>query len=355
MPELASAVDITGPVWPEARPAPTDRRLRQVIEASSDAFVCVDADGRALDLNREAELVFGWRRAEVLGRPISDTLLAPLAAEAEPAIGRFLSTGDAPTVSRRIEMLARHRDGYQFPVELTISPALDGERVSFDLFLRDITDRKQIERRLEETQLEALERLAVAAEYRDEDTGDHTRRVAQLAALIALELGLGHDMACLIQRAAPLHDVGKIAISDAVLYKPGRLTPEEFEVVKRHTTVGAAILAGRDSPLLEVAQQIAIAHHERWDGSGYPYGLAGHAIPLAGRIVSVADVFDALAHRRPYKPAWPREQAIAEIRSQSGRQFDPSVVDAFLHVQVGVRPVEQSPFPATDEEQVACS
>jgi putative two-component system response regulator len=260
-------------------------------------------------------------------------------------LGRFLSTGEEGAVRKGIEVLARHHDGYQFPVELTISPMLDGEQLSFNVFLRDITDRKQMERRLEEAQFEVLERLAVAAEYRDELTGDHTRRVGQLAGLIAEELGLERATVEQIRRAAPLHDVGKIGVPDALLGKPGALTAEEFEVVKRHTTIGAAILSGRGFPLLEIAEQIAVAHHERWDGSGYPNGLKRDWIPLPGRIVAVADVFDALTHRRPYKPAWPRERAIAEIRSQSGRQFDPRAVEAFLHVHVGVRPIAAVPEP----------
>jgi putative two-component system response regulator len=353
MHELAPARDLPGLDWAGTSSAPTDRRTLQIIDAAGDAFIAIDAEGRIVEWNQEATVVFGWQRAEVLGEPLSGAVLPDYADDPAPALGRFMATGEGTDVSRRIEMLARHRDGYQFPVELTISPMVDGDLVTFNIFLRDITDRKQVERRLEEAQFEALERLAAAAEYRDEDTGDHTRRVAQLAARIATELGLDPSTVRLIERAAPLHDVGKIAIPDAILYKPARLTPEEFEVVKRHTTVGAAILTGRESALLETAHQIACAHHERWDGTGYPHGLAGHAIPLPGRIVSVADVFDALTHRRPYKPAWPRERAIDEIRSQSGRQFDPRVVEAFLHLQVGVRPIERGPFVIRRLEPVA--
>ena len=333
--------------------APANRRTRQIIDAAGDAFLSIDADGRIIDCNREAELVFGWSREEVLGKPLTDTILPDQAEDHGVALGRFLATGEGQSVNRRMEVLARHRDGYQFPVEFTISPMLDGGRLTFNVFMRNITDRKQIERRLEEAEFEALERLAVAAEYHDEDTGEHTRRVAQISALIAERLDLGAEKVRLIERAAPLHDVGKIAVPDAILNKPGRLTPEEFEVVKRHTTVGAAILTGRSSPLLETAHQIAIAHHERWDGTGYPHGLAHHRIPMPGRIVSVADVFDALTHRRPYKPAWSRERAIDEIRSQGGRQFDPRVVEAFLQVQVGVRPIERGPF-VIEPDPVVC-
>jgi len=184
---------------------------------------------------------------------------------------------------------------------------------------------------LEETQVEILERLALAAEYRDDNTGEHTRRVGQMSAQIAQVLGLPEIEVGLIRRAAPLHDVGKIAIPDSILLKPGRLTPEEFELMKTHTTVGARILSGGRFPLLQTAEEIALTHHERWDGAGYS-GLKGTSIPIAGRIVAVADVFDALTSARPYKGAWPRVEAIEEVQRQSGKQFDPGVVEAFLQV-----------------------
>jgi putative two-component system response regulator len=184
---------------------------------------------------------------------------------------------------------------------------------------------------LEATQLEILERLALAAEYRDDDTGQHTRRVGQMSAQIARALGLPELEVDLIERAAPLHDVGKIAIPDAILLKPGKLTLDEFEIMKTHTTRGAEMLSGGRFPLLQRAEEIALTHHERWDGTGH-VGLRGEGIPPAGRIVTVADVFDALTNERPYKQAWPRAAAVKEIVDQSGRQFDPAVVEAFLKV-----------------------
>jgi cyclic di-GMP phosphodiesterase len=182
---------------------------------------------------------------------------------------------------------------------------------------------------LEETRIEVVERLARAAEYRDDDTGEHTRRVGQTSARLAQILGLAEEFVERIRLAAPLHDVGKLGISDDILLKPGKLTAEEFEVMKRHTLIGAEILGDSRSRLLELSQEIAIAHHEWWDGSGYPAGLEGDAIPLSGRIVALADVFDALTHARPYKAAWPIDEAVTEVSRLSGRQFDPAVVDAF--------------------------
>jgi putative two-component system response regulator len=186
-------------------------------------------------------------------------------------------------------------------------------------------------RELVEAQIEIIERLAIAAEFRDDNTGQHTQRVGQMSALLARQLGLPDAQVSLIARAAPLHDVGKIGVPDTILLKIGKLTPTEFELVKQHTVIGARILSGGKFPLLRLAEDIAYSHHERWDGEGYA-GLRKTDIPLAGRIVAVADVFDALTQQRPYKPAWPIGEAINEIERQRERQFDPGVVEAFLRV-----------------------
>jgi putative two-component system response regulator len=183
---------------------------------------------------------------------------------------------------------------------------------------------------LEEAQVEILERLALAAEFRDDATQEHTQRVGEISARLARKLGLPEPTVQLIRRAAPLHDLGKIAVPDSVLLKLGRLTTDEFEVIKGHTQVGARILSGSQHPLLQLAEQIALTHHEHWDGSGYSPTFRGEDIPLVSRIVAVADVFDALTHARPYKKAWPVDEAAAEIEQQSGRQFDPEIVAAFL-------------------------
>ena len=184
-------------------------------------------------------------------------------------------------------------------------------------------------RDLEDARREILDRLALAGEYRNDETFEHAQRVGRTAALLAAELGHSQDDVELIRHAAPLHDIGKLGVPDAILLKPGRLTADEFETMKRHTLIGPRILAGSVSAVLQTGEVIARAHHERWDGTGYPSGLAGEAIPLVGRLVALADVFDALTHRRPYKPAWATEHAVAEVHRGAGTQFDPRVVEAF--------------------------
>ncbi len=186
---------------------------------------------------------------------------------------------------------------------------------------------------LEEAQFEVLDRLALAAEYHDDETGKHTKRVGTLTGRLARELGWPKEEVELIRRAAPLHDVGKIGIDSAILLKPAKLTTEEFEHIKEHVTIGHGILSGSRFPLLQLAAEIALYHHENWDGTGYRAGLKGEAIPPTARIVTVIDVFDSLTHKRPYKEAWPVEKALKEIADLRGTKFDPRVVDAFFRMR----------------------
>ena len=185
-------------------------------------------------------------------------------------------------------------------------------------------------RLLESSHMEMLTRLARAAEYRDEESKEHIWRVARTAERVARELGLPDEQAEVLLRAARLHDVGKISVPEGILYKPSTLTAAEFEVVKAHTTVGAQLLSGGQSAILRMAETVALTHHERWDGSGYPQGLKGLNIPIEGRIMAVADTYDALTHDRTHRRAWSSQEAVTEISLQSGKAFDPGVVEAFL-------------------------
>jgi hemerythrin-like metal-binding protein len=181
---------------------------------------------------------------------------------------------------------------------------------------------------LEESRADVIRSLGVASEYRDNETGLHIMRMTNFAQAIAKALGLPEALRELLYITAPMHDVGKIGIADSVLLKPGKLTPDEFEIMKTHTDIGMTILEGKDE-LIVAARDIAGSHHERWDGAGYPRGLKGEAIPLLARICAVADVFDALTSTRPYKKAWPVDEAVAWVTAESGKHFDPAIVTAF--------------------------
>ncbi|MHA7816878.1 MAG: HD-GYP domain-containing protein [Pseudohaliea sp.] len=186
---------------------------------------------------------------------------------------------------------------------------------------------RQRTQELHKTRLEVVRRLGKAAEYRDEETGSHIMRMSECCAMLAREYGWDDNQIDLILNASPMHDIGKIGIPDAILLKPGRLDAHEWSIMQTHTTIGANMLDGDNSTLMRMARDIALTHHEKWDGSGYPNGLAGEAIPLAGRIAALSDVFDALTSDRPYKQAWSNEEAMAFVRENSGKHFDPQLVE----------------------------
>jgi cyclic di-GMP phosphodiesterase len=188
---------------------------------------------------------------------------------------------------------------------------------------------------LEESRLEVLERLAVAVEFRDDDTGNHTKRVAQVSAALAQAIGLPASTVDLIRRAAPLHDIGKVGIPDSILLKAGPLTGPEFAIMKTHTVLGARMLSEGRSELVRVSQRIARSHHEWWDGSGYPDQTSRESIPLEARIVAVADFLDALTHDRPYRPAWSLEDTLSEIAARAGIHFDPQIATALAGIDWG--------------------
>lgn len=268
-------------------------------------------------------------------------------------------TGDTSAEARRKALLAGATDFVTKPFEadellLRIRNLLETRRLH-----REIVNQNQLlERRvhertaeLEGAYLDTLERLAIAAEFRDDETGRHTERVGESAALLGAALGMSDDDVFLVRRAAPLHDVGKIGIPDAVLRTPEALTAEEWEIMRTHTTIGARILSGGRSKVVKLAEEIALNHHEHWDGEGYPRGLRGEAIPLVGRLVMVADVFDALTSDRVYRKAWPSEQVLAYIRQYSGKRFDPRITalldrNEVRHALLAIRARESPPSAA---------
>lgn len=330
------------------------RLLERILENAGYTNLCSTTDSRCVPEMCQAQppdLILldlmmphldGFAVMEVLKALCSTESRAPilvLTADIRPQVkSRALSGGARDFVTKpfdHAEVLLRVRNLLEVHFlqrELHEQNLLLEERVqarTHDLHEsnRELRRSKQA---LEESQAEVLQRLAQAAEFRDDDTGQHTARVGEMAERLARVLGLDEERVALIHRAAPLHDVGKIGISDTILLKPAKLSPEEFSTMKTHAALGAALLQDGRSPLVQTAEVIARSHHERWDGSGYPNGLKGEEIPIEGRIVALCDVFDALTNERPYKKAWPIEDALAEIAGQSGRQFDPRAVQAFL-------------------------
>ncbi len=250
-------------------------------------------------------------------------------AEAYKSGGNFLKALEHFEVHHQLDRDHREFKAEQRRQVLEVELGLESERKARDEAEHLVKLRTQ---ELEFAHIEVAERLANAAEYRDDKTGAHTERVGWLAARIARALGWEDDQVELMRLAARLHDIGKIGIPDEILMKPASLTPEEFLEMEKHTVIGARILSAGHSDILKLAESIAESHHERWDGTGYPHQLRGDEIPLSGRIVAVADVFDALTRERPYKRPWTLEEALSELERQAGRQFDPRVVDAARQV-----------------------
>jgi len=192
---------------------------------------------------------------------------------------------------------------------------------------------------LRASRLEIVQRLGLAAEYKDNETGLHVIRMSHFSRILGIAAGMTEVEADDLLHAAPMHDVGKIGIPDRILQKPGPLDPDEWKIMQSHVTIGAEIIGEHDGGMLALARQIALTHHEKYDGSGYPNGLAGEAIPLAGRIVAIADVFDALTSVRPYKKAWTEEEAVNFLREQKGRHFDPQLVELFADQMPAIREI----------------
>jgi putative two-component system response regulator len=205
--------------------------------------------------------------------------------------------------------------------------------------------------RLKEASLEVIWRLTAASEHRDNETGEHIKRMSHFAAAIARKMRLKKKTVDTLLYAAPMHDIGKIGIPDGILLKPGKLDEKEWEIMKSHTTIGADILAGSNIDLVKMGRVIALTHHEKWDGSGYPQGLKGPKIPLIGRIVAIADVFDALTSKRPYKEAFSVEKSIQIIAEGRGAHFDPDVVDAFFSIQDTILQIKDKYQENDDENQ----
>lgn len=254
-------------------------------------------------------------KADLRTRDIPIIFLTALAEATDEAIGLKLGAVDFIHKPAQPAILL-HRVG--------IHIALHHQNLALEAKVQERTQE------LDDTRVQIIRRLGRAAEYRDNETGMHVVRMSQSSGLLARAAGVPDQQARLLVEAAPMHDVGKIGIPDRILLKPGKLDPDEWEIMKSHARIGAEIIGEHESDLLRLARTVAMNHHERWDGAGYPQGLAGEAIPIEGRIVTLADVYDALTSERPYKRAWSATEAADYIRDQRGKAFDPKLTDLFL-------------------------
>lgn len=311
---------------------------RVLIEDPRDALASYKqqrADLILLDINMPH--LDGYQVMEQLVK-LNDPLLPPImvltAQNTKEYLLKALACGARDYVSKpfdRNELLMRVHNMLDAQLAHRM---LHNQKDTLEMLIQERT------RDLHHTRLQVVQRLGMAAEYRDEDTGYHILRMSHYCATIAKAIGWNNEQCDLILNASPMHDIGKIGIPDAILLKPGKFEPAEWETMKTHAEIGARLLEGDDSDLMQMARDIAISHHEKWDGSGYPIGLAGDNIPMAGRIAALADVFDALTSLRPYKKAWPIEDALSFIKDNSGKHFDPALVEAFFSKLPQIRQIK---------------
>lgn len=324
----------------QARQRGLEERLQAIIDHAPMPIYVKDRDYRYVIANRRARDLAGLP-PDWLGGTDFDVMPAGSAQHARDTDRTVLERGQIYEEEETLVVGSEERTfmTIKFPLHdekgeidgvCGISPDITAQRQAAKLqeVLAE-TQRRAIEE-LQESRLETVERLADAIELHDPGTGQHVHRMASTAALLGNRMGLAWGRVELLRAAAPMHDVGKIGIPEEILSKPGALTPEEREQMQRHTEIGHDLLAGSDNDLLQMAAEIAFTHHERFDGSGYPRGLAGEAIPIEGRLVAAADVFDALLSDRSYRPAMSLDEAVKLIREGKGSHFDPQVVDTLL-------------------------
>jgi len=323
-----------------ARSEGGDSTFEQFLEFVPDAIVGVCQSGHIVLVNRHAEELFGYEREELEEREL-DLLVPERFRRMHPKHrANYFRRPYPRSMGADLKLFAVRKDGTEFPAEISLSSIdWNGEQIAAAA-VRDVSRHRESERErarrkafgsLEASSQEAVERLAGAIEMYHPENSRHVNRLASIAAMLGTRLGLDAGRVLLLRAAAPMHDVGMIVTPGGVLRKRGKLTPSERERMQSHTTVGHSILAGSKSELLKMAATIALTHHEWFDGSGYPQGLSGEEIPIEGRIVAVADVFDALLSDRPYRLAYDVEQATGMVAEESDTHFDPTVIDALLN------------------------
>lgn len=304
--------------------------LRQYKDAVDEGAIVSKTDPKGIItyVNDEFCKISGYDRSELLGKPHNMVRCREVSSLFFKEMWKDLQ--DKKTWKGVVKN--RAKDGSQYIVQATIKPILDSEgRISEYIAIRqDITQTYNLQKEIIETQRVMLERMGEVAESRSKETGHHVKRVAEYSALLARLYGLDHKKIELLRMASPMHDIGKIAIPDEILLKPGKLTPQEFEVMKTHAEKGYYVFKNSKRELLKTAAIVAHQHHERWDGKGYPQKLKGDNIHIYGRITAIADVFDALGSDRVYKKAWDDEKIFKLLQDEKGKQFDPILIEIFF-------------------------
>ena len=328
-------------VHTEKQLALSEARLAGIIASAKDAIIIVETDQRISLFNAAAEEMFQCSSERALGQLLVQFMPQRSTAaidvdQAAPAI-ETPSAGPAEACEMGVRL-----DGSQFPIEALVSRVEAAGRNLFTVMVRDITERREHLRMIRRAHEETIHRLLAASAFRDHETGAHIQRTGLFSEVLAREAGWDSFRAEQLRMAAPMHDVGKIGIPDAILRKPGKLTDEEFEIMKTHSLLGAEMLSGSESDVMQLAQQIALSHHERWDGRGYPRGLVGPAIPECARIVAIVDVYDALSHDRVYRPAFSEPDVISMMLEGDGTHFDPHLLECFLAVLPEIRTISDA-------------
>ncbi|HTY23928.1 MAG TPA: HD domain-containing phosphohydrolase [Desulfomonilaceae bacterium] len=316
---------------------------------TAEGYRCASAANGEIALNSLAGKKYDLVVSDIMMPGMSGLDLLKVVKTFSPDTAMIIATAVS---DRQTAVMALELGAYGYVMkpfernEVLISVANALERRRMTLLMREYErslEHKVVERtaevRLREEQI--IFRLLSASEFRDDETGAHVRRIGLYSSAMAKQLGWGTEAVDDIRLAAPMHDVGKIGIPDRILQKPGKLTRKEFEIMKKHAEIGARILDNPDVPLLRMAKEIALSHHEKWDGSGYPYGLAGESIPEAGRIVAVVDVYDALVYDRVYRHAVPEKKALSKINEGRGTHFDPRILDCFISLLPEIRLIRE--------------
>lgn len=313
------------------------KQYKQMVDESAIVSK-TDLHGKITYVNDKFVAISGYLREELLEKPHNIVRHLEVQKNVFKDMWQKISTKQ----SWSGVVKNRKKDGSCYIVNSHVMPILDknGNIQEYMSIRTDVTESYELKEEIEATQREIISRFGEAIESRSKETGAHVKRVAEYSYMLALLYGLSESEALLLKNASPMHDIGKIAIPDDVLLKPGKLTSLEFEVIKTHPMIGYDILKSSSRPMLKAAAIISQQHHEKWDGSGYPSGLAGNNIHIYGRITAIADVFDALGHSRIYKEAWPEEKIISLFNEERGKHFDPKLIDIFMDNIEKVREIQ---------------